>query len=362
MAPVRSLPAGTRYELIRPLAVGGMAEVHLARAVAPGGLETLVALKRVRPELPDGEYGPMFLDEVRLAERLSHPNLVYTLDTAGAAEHGYYVMEYLHGCDVRQLSLRAGEEGQRLDLELALPIVIGAGAGLHHAHERRGDDGVPLGIVHRDVSPANLFVTFDGRVKVLDFGIASYTHKRCETRVGIVKGKVRYLAPEQLRCQPVDRRSDVFALSIVLWELTVGRRPYDSENDYAVVRAICDAEAPRPSSVCADYPPELEAIVCKGMRRDPDERFASADELRRALQELAGARRIDCSTGQVAARMQRWSRGEPGCVGARYRLRPHGTAHGRTGVTELRARPRPAARPGVYDATVVDPVFELSAM
>ena len=353
------IPKGTRYQLIRRLAVGGMAEVHLARAVAPGGLETLVALKRVRPDLPEGEYAPMFLDEVRLAERLRHPNLLYVLDTSGAADHGYYVMEYLHGCDVRQLAQRAGEAGERLDLELALPIVIGASAGLHHAHQCRSDDGLPLGIVHRDVSPANLFVTFDGRVKVIDFGIASYSRRSCETRVGIVKGKVRYLAPEQFQFKPVDRRSDVFALCIVLWELTVGKRPYESDNDYAVLRAICEADAPRPSSVCTDYPPALEAIVLKGLRRDREERFQSAEELRRALHAFAKERRIDCSTSQVGARMQRWSRGDHLAGGARYRFDPSGGMRGEhSGATALRRRGTPACC--AVDATLIDPIFELT--
>jgi serine/threonine protein kinase len=347
------LPPGTRYRLLSRLAVGGMAEVYLALAVAPGGLETLVALKRVRPDLDGEDYALMFDDEIRIVEGLRHPNLVYTLDVAGAPGQRFYVMEYLHGCDVRELCKRAERAGERLELDLALAIVMGAAAGLHHAHERRDDEGEPLGIVHRDVSPANLFVTCDGRVKVLDFGIASYAQRSAETRVGIVKGKVRYLAPEQLQARPADRRSDLFALAIVLWELTVGERPFDSDNDWAVLRAICDADAPRPSSRVADYPRELEAIVMKGLRRDPDARFATVEELRAALAGFAAARGIDCATDVVAGKLRRWLREERTAISARYRFDPEGDASGldHTGATLLRAHLGVA----LTDATVVEP-------
>lgn len=331
------LPVGTRYELIRQLAVGGMAEVHLARARSPAGLETLVALKRVRPELPDDEFVPMFLDEVRLVARLRHPNLTYVLDTSAAVAHRYYVMEYLQGCDVRQLTSRASELRRRLDLELVLPMVIGAADGLHHAHCAVGDDGAPLGIVHRDVSPANLFITHDGRVKVIDFGIASYANKRCATRVGIVKGKIRYLAPEQFQFKPIDRRSDVFSLAIVLWELTVGRRPYDSDNDYAILKAICEEEAPRPSLHCDGYPAELEEIVLKGLRRDPAQRWQSCDEMRRALVAFCHRKGIHRSTGDVAKHMRKWIRGEH--IGARYRFDPRGQLVSSSAATGVRHAP-----------------------
>ncbi len=350
------VPRGTRYELIRPLATGGMAEVHLARAVAPSGLTTLVALKRVRPDLPEGEYLPMFFDEVRLAERLRHPNLTYALDTSAACEHRYYVMEYLDGCDVRQLAARAGTGGGTLALDLVVPILLGACAGLHYAHECRDDVGQPLGIVHRDISPANLVVTYDGRVKVIDFGIASYAQRRCETRVGVVKGKVRYLAPEQFLFQPIDRRSDVFALSIVLWELTVGRKPYDSDNDYAVLRAICESDAPKPSSVRPGYPAELEAIVLKGLRRAREERWQSAAELGSALQRFARARGIRATTTEVARRMKPFVAADRAVVSARYRFAPHDGVRLTNGGTRLHRR-NEAVRGG--DATLVDPVFEL---
>jgi serine/threonine-protein kinase len=348
------LPTGTRYRLLSRLAVGGMAEVYLALAVAPGGLETLVALKRVRPDLACEEYALMFADEIRLVAGLRHPNLVYTLDVAAALRQPFYVMEYLHGCDVRELMKRAERVDERLDLGLALAIVMGAAAGLHHAHDCHDEDGRPLGIVHRDVSPANLFVTCDGRVKVLDFGIASFAQRSTETRVGVVKGKVRYLAPEQLQQRQVDRRSDVFALAICLWELTVGARPFESENDWAVLRAICDRDAPRPSSRVADYPPELEAIVMKGLSRDPDARFASADELRRALGRFARAHRLDDGSHLVAQQLRRWLRDERSAISARYRFDPEGDATGldHTGATLLRAH----LGVPLTEATVLDPL------
>jgi serine/threonine-protein kinase len=312
------LPLGTRYRLQKLLATGGMAEVYLAEATAPGGLATRVALKRVRPDREGAEYALMFDDELRLAARLCHPNLVYTLDVM--PEQRCYAMEYLHGCDVRELGRRVARAAGRLELGLALAIVMGAAAGLQHAHEQRDDDGQPLGIVHRDVSPANLFVTCDGRVKVIDFGIASSAQQQAETRAGIVKGKVRYLAPEQLQEKAIDRRSDVFALSVVLWELTVGRRPFDGDNDYAVLRAICDRDAPRPSLLMRDYPRELEAIVMTGLGRAPDARFATAEALRLALAAFAFARGIDCGTLAVAQRLARWLGPELAATEARYCL------------------------------------------
>jgi serine/threonine-protein kinase len=345
------LPRGTRYRLLSRLAVGGMAEVYVALALAPGGLETLVALKRVRPDLDCEEYALMFADEIAIVERLRHPNLAYALDVN--RRQRFYAMEYLHGCDVRELCRRAERAGERLELDLALAIVMGAAAGLHHAHEQRDGDGGPLGIVHRDVSPANLFVTCDGRVKVIDFGIASSAQRSSETRDGIVKGKVRYLAPEQLQQRPIDRRSDVFALAVVLWELTVGARPYDASNDYAVLRAICDRDAPRPSSRVADYPRQLEAIVMTGLSRDAGARFATAEALRAALAELAVARGIDCATDAVARRLTRWLRAERRVSAARYRFDPAGAAggHEHTGATLLRAHLGVAPT----EATVVEP-------
>jgi serine/threonine-protein kinase len=362
----RLVPAGTRYELVRQIALGGMAEVYLARAIAPSGLETLVALKRIRPDLPEKDYLTMWRDEVRLVERLRHPNLLYVLDTSAAMEHGYYVMEYLHGCDVRQLVLTAAERKRRLDLELVLPIIIGASAGLHHAHDVTDDNGNPLNLVHRDISPANLFVTHDGRVKAIDFGIASYDNRSSQTRVGIVKGKLRYIAPEQFQSKPIDRRSDVFALAIVLWELTVGKRPYDAENDYEVMRLICDVDAPKPSLHIPDYPPELEEIVLKGLKRDRAERFQSAEELHRALTAFADNRGISYSTGEVATRMKLWMRGETPIATARYRFDPNCVDNvSVTGVTSLRERATRSTPEGFAapadDRTIIDPVMPTAA-
>ncbi len=354
------LPVGTRYSLLRQLAVGGMAEVHLGRARLPGGMEMRVALKRVRPDLPD-EYTTMFLDEVRLVERLEHPNLPWVLDTTQARVQRYYVMEYLWGRDGRQLTLEAERRGRPVGIELAVPIAIAACDGLEHAHRCTDAWGRPLGIVHRDVSPANLFVTADGRIKVIDFGIASWSHRSSETQAGIVKGKLRYMSPEQFRLVELDGRSDVFSLATVLWEMTVGRRPFDSDSDIAVLRAICETDAPRPSQERPDYPPELERIVLRGLARDRDERFGSAAELGAALREFAAARAIDCSTTAVAQALAAWLPADEPTAGARYRFYPDGRAAlppESGSVTHERGLTMPwTTLRG--EATVVDPVMEM---
>jgi hypothetical protein len=302
-APEPAHEVDGRYRLIRRLAVGGMAEIHLAAAPMPSGGERLVAVKRVLPHLAEHqEFVSMFFDEARLAASLRHENIVQVhqaLITPG--EHSVemaIVMEYLHGEDVRKLLRAARETGKSIALAQSLAIICGACAGLHHAHEMVGVHGEALGIVHRDVSPANLFVTSDGIVKVLDFGVAKAANRLTETRTGGLKGKVRYMSPEQCSGGAVDRRSDVFALGVVLWELTVGRRLHQSETELETLQAIALRDAPPPSSVRLDYPVALEAIVMRALARDPDQRYPSAHALQVDLETFA--REHQLSLGSLA--------------------------------------------------------------
>src|SRR5688572_29826451 len=228
------LAPGTRlgkYELIQRLAVGGMAELYLARCTGIEGFEKLVAVKRILPQYAcNEEFVSMFLDEARLAATLQHANIAQVYDI-GQTEHGlFFTMEFVRGADARELLKSAMRSGDDIPLDRALTIISGAAAGLHAAHEKRGVDGEPLGIVHRDVSPANVLVSFDGCVKVIDFGVAKATRQQSQTRVGTLKGKIAYMAPEQCLGEPVDRRCDVFALGIVLYELTCGQWLFEGEN------------------------------------------------------------------------------------------------------------------------------------
>jgi tRNA A-37 threonylcarbamoyl transferase component Bud32 len=285
-----------RYEILRPLARGGMAELFLARATGIQGFEKLVVVKRILPEMArDTEYVEMFLEEARLAAGLHHSNIVQVYDIGEDEEAPFFAMEYLQGEDVRTLLRATQLRGERVPIEHALSIVIGVAAGLHHAHEQRDGEGKPLGIVHRDVSPHNVAVTFDGGVKLLDFGVAKTRKRVSATRHGTLKGKLGYMSPEQCRGDEIDRRSDVFAVAILLWELMTGRRLYGGRSDFGIMKSIVETDAPRPSLVWHDCPPELEAIVMRGLRREREARQETAEELQLALEAFARERRLPVS-------------------------------------------------------------------
>ena len=266
-----------RYELLRLLAVGGMAEIYLARVRGPEGFEKLVVVKRMLPQhTTHPQLVAMFMDEARILGRLRHPNVVQVFDAG--VDHGdyFFAMEFLHGVDVRTLARRLAGTRRVLPVDHALRIVLDVCAALQCAHEQ--------GVVHRDVSPHNVFVTFDGGVKLVDFGIARASQRQPVTFVGPLQGKIRYMSPEQARRQPVDHRSDVFSLGILLWELTTGRKLFDALTEYEILQAIAERDAPPPSRVAPRYPAELEAIVMKALRRRPEDRFQTARDLQAALE------------------------------------------------------------------------------
>jgi serine/threonine-protein kinase len=278
-----------KYELVRHLASGGMARVYLARLSGVGGFERHVVLKTVRPErVEDQSYLSMFLDEARLIAALHHQNIAQVHDMGVADDGTYYLaMEYLHGETVRSILEQARERTLRLPLALATTVIGAAAAGLHHAHDRRGPDGSPLGIVHRDVSPSNVICGYDGSIKLIDFGIAKAQARTTQTATGFVKGKAGYMAPEQALGHPVDRRSDVFALGIVLYELSTQSRAFRAASEFEAVQRIVRGDLVRPTRVCSDYPSELEDVVMTALETDPDDRFQDADEMRRALELTA---------------------------------------------------------------------------
>ena len=276
-----------KYKIIRRLATGGMAEIYLASMNGLEGVDKLVVIKRILPKLAsDVEYVQMFLNEARVVARLSHPNIVHFHDIESRQGEFFIAMEFLHGADVLRILRTAAARGRSVPIETTLTIILGVCAGLHYAHEKTGADGCALNIIHRDISPQNVFVTFDGGVKLLDFGIAKASSQIGVTRRGTLKGKISYMSPEQARGDPLDRSSDIFSLCIVLWELTTRRRLFRGPNDYEVLKRLLECDIPRPSTVVPDFPPDLDQIIMKGLKRRREEHYATVEELQIDLEKF----------------------------------------------------------------------------
>ena len=274
-----------------------MAQIYIGRSTGIGAFERHVVLKVITAERANDTVAvQMFLDEARLAASLNHQNVAQVFEVGEDAGIHYLAMEYVHGQDLRALLAKAGTTGTRIPLDLALTVVAGAAAGLHHAHERRGPDGVPLGIVHRDVSPSNIMVGYDGSVKLLDFGIAKAAARSVETQAGIIKGKFAYMAPEQCRGREVDRRSDVFSLGIILYEVTTQHRCFRADSDFDTMHRIVTGDVVRPTRIVQGYPAALEAIVMKALAVDANQRYQSAGALLEALESFAATARVSLST------------------------------------------------------------------
>ena len=284
-------PAVGRYVLHDEIAAGGMATVHLGRLRGPVGFARTVAIKRLHPHVArDPEFVAMFLDEARLAARIRHPNVVPTIDVVQEGDELFLVMEYIAGESLARLNRPTRNEGRAVPVAIALAIVADVLHGLHDAHEARDESGVPLDIVHRDVSPHNVLVGIDGVSRVLDFGIAKAASRITTTRDGQLKGKIAYMAPEQLSQRPVDRRTDVFAASIVLWEALTGERLFYDEDVGGMMARVLHGNIPRPSAQVPEVPAALDAIVMRGLARDPEARFPTAKAMATALEGLGPAR------------------------------------------------------------------------
>jgi serine/threonine protein kinase len=290
------------YEIVRKLARGGMAEIFLARTRGPSGFEKLVVLKKILPKYADKQrFVQLFLEEAKLAASLDHPNIVQVYDIGIADGAYFFTMEYLHGQDVRSILHRAWRTGERFAIEHAVQIARNVAAALHFAHEKPHTDGALLGIVHRDVSPSNVIVTYDGATKLLDFGVAKTTASTVKTRTGALKGKIAYMSPEQARGAPLDRRSDIFALGIMLWEMVTTQRLFKAENDFATLQLIIN-QAPRPpTSVRPECPPELEQIVLRALAQDPEARYQTAEQLVLELDELAREHKLKQTPNALAS-------------------------------------------------------------
>ncbi len=275
-----------RYELLLPIAKGGMARVWAARQHGIHGFSKTVAIKTILPNLAEEpEFERMFLDEARIAALVHHPNVCEIYELGEEGKVLYLAMEWISGESLVHI-LRSSGKMAPMDARLASRIVADACAGLHAAHNLTDEQGRPMNVVHRDVSPHNILISADGNVKVADFGVAkALGQMHSATMAGQVKGKIGYMAPEMITGAPVDRRSDIFAMGIVLYEATTGQRPFTGEGDPQVMHAILQGKFTLPSRIIRSYPPELEKIVLQAMSMDPAQRFHTADRMRHALEE-----------------------------------------------------------------------------
>jgi serine/threonine protein kinase len=281
--------AGGRYTVYGEIASGGMATVQYGRLVGPGGFAKGVAIKRLHPHFGrDPSFVTMFLDEARLAARITHVNVVPTLEVLSEPGEVSVVMEYVHGESLAGLLTLVAQRGEVVPVRVASTLLAGVLHGLHAAHETRGEHGEPLSIVHRDVSPQNILVGADGIARLLDFGIAKAAGRNRVTPTGELKGKLAYMAVEQYKGEEVDRRVDVYGASVVLWETLTCRLLFDGPNDAATAAAAMSGPVEPPSTLVAAVPEVLDRIVMRGLSRNKDERFATARDMALALEREVG--------------------------------------------------------------------------
>ncbi|MGK4001577.1 serine/threonine-protein kinase [Sorangium sp. So ce1036] len=290
--------AVVRYLLFDEIGAGGMATVHIGRQHGSAGFRRTVAIKRLYPQLVrDPELTAMLLDEARVAARIQHPNVVSTIDVVASGGELLLVMEYVHGESLARLLRAATRDGGAPPPRIACAVLAGALHGLHAAHEATGEDGAPLGLVHRDVSPHNLLVGEDGVPRVLDFGVAKAAGRAQITRDGQIKGKLAYMPPEQIAGEPLDRRADVYAAGVVLWETLTGERLFEGRGEALSILRLLQAGVDPPSARRPGVPPALEAVTLRALARDPGDRFPTARAMALAL-EATG---LAASTSEVSA-------------------------------------------------------------
>ena len=337
-----------RYTLVKPLANGGMGRVWLARAGGLPGFERHVIIKTL--ETPkDDSFITMFLDEARVLARMHHHHIapMFEIDCTPEGKH-FLVMEYVHGFNAQAVWEEAVEMSAALPLDFAVTVALAAASALHYAHTRTADDGKRLDIVHRDVSLANLMVGFDGSVKLIDFGIAKAVDRSTMTQTGYIKGKLGYMAPEQVNLGTIDHRTDVFALGVVLYELTTMVRAFRAHSDLETLERIRKGTLVPPSAIIPDYPRELELIVLKALQSDPAARFQTADAMRRELEGFGHRHTLvvgDSAVAEVMAQLfenvEPWrDRVEPSLPAIPHEISNHETMpidSARTAVRYLRA-------------------------
>ena len=289
-----------RYEVLCPIAQGGMAQVWLARLRAKHGFEKLVALKTILPQYAaDEKFQQMFLDEARIAARIDHVNVAHVIDLGDERGVLYLVMEWVDGDSLVRLQASVTAKGERVPTPIALRIIADTCAALDTAHDLRDHDGQLLNVVHRDISPQNVLVSTDGIAKVIDFGIAKARDRLAgESSTGSIKGKIQFMAPEQAVGRPVDRRADIRAAGALLYYLLAGKPPYDGENQFQTLHRIASGEAP--PALPKEIPASVSALVMRALAFDPDARFATAAEMQRALEAIMREERLVATNSDVA--------------------------------------------------------------
>ncbi|MEI9940554.1 MAG: protein kinase [Pseudomonadota bacterium] len=292
-----------RYELVGEIASGGMATVYLARLTGVGGFQRFVAMKRLHPHLAsEKEFVEMFLDEARIAARIHHPNVVPILEVGASAVGYYLVMEYIEGDTLARLLARAATRGKRLPVGIALRIALDMLAGLHAAHELRDDAGEAVQLVHRDVSPQNVLVGVDGIARITDFGVARAASRLTATRVGQLKGKIAYMAPEQAAGEEsIDRRADVFAAGIVVWEELAAKRLFKAENEAATLSRVMTEPVPPLTTIVPGLSVALSNVVMRALDRNVDARFPSCAQFADALEAAATGSESIATPRELAA-------------------------------------------------------------
>ncbi|MEO0322011.1 MAG: serine/threonine-protein kinase [Myxococcota bacterium] len=300
--PIQRARLDEDYTLVARLGQGGMAEIYLAVHHGLSGFRKLVVIKRLLPHMAhDPEVVQMFLDEARLAARLNHPHVVQTTKVGAAEGHYFLAMEFLDGQPLNRILRRQAELGRRMPPALAARIIADALEGLHYAHCAKDFDGSPLRIVHRDVSPHNLMVTYDGVVKILDFGIAKATLQEAATRTGLIKGKFAYISPEQATGETVDQRADVWSMGVCLWECLAGRRLFKGKSEVATLHESLTKEIPEIVDYAGEVPRELEEIAFKALQRDMGERYPSAEAMRADLEDWLAEQSHEGSRARLGA-------------------------------------------------------------
>ena len=293
-----------KYVLLNSIARGGMAEIFRGKNVGAEGFEREVVIKRILPHFTEDEaFVKMFIDEATLAAKLSHANVVQIFDFDRVDDTYYIAMEYVEGEDLRRVIGRSQELEQPIPLPVCLWILIEAAKGLHYAHTRK-HKSVPLKIVHRDVSPHNIMVSYNGEVKIMDFGIAKAASRSTSTRAGTVKGKCAYMSPEQARGEELDGRSDLFSLTVVLWEILTQKRLFASDNDFEALRKVNDCEVEKPSTYNPEISEELDAIIMKALSREKEDRHADVGEFVEELQRYFYTTVTDSAHASLIAYMR----------------------------------------------------------
>ncbi|MBK9090127.1 MAG: protein kinase [Holophagales bacterium] len=276
-----------RYQLLEKIAAGGMAEVYRARMRGEEGFEKIVAIKRILPHMADNDdFITMFIDEAKLAAQLTHNNIIHIYDLGKEDAYHYIAMEYVEGKDLRSILKTASEKGYPLPVDLALFIASKVANALDYAHRRLGLDGKELNLVHRDVSPQNVLISFEGDIKLCDFGIAKAATKVQQTQAGALKGKLQYMSPEQAWGKKVDRRTDIFSLGIVLFEMLAGERLFSGDTDLTILEQVRDARSEAPSLKNPDVPKKVDQIVLKALAKNPQDRYQNASEMEKDINSV----------------------------------------------------------------------------